>query len=208
MFSIEEELKKLPHTPGVYLMHDKNDQIIYVGKAIDLYNRVHQYFQVGYKRSPKIEKMVSHIAWFEYIICGSEIEALVLECNLIKEHRPHYNTMLTDDKGYPYIQITVNEDFPRILYAHQMKRDHSTLPHGGFVIRNGKTGWNQENTHVIEYRLKLDSNPEFTSCVIVCCARAAVRMKQEGMSGCKTILDIPPAYLSAKSGEELRKNLL
>ena len=125
MFSIEEELKKLPHTPGVYLMHDKNDQIIYVGKAIDLYNRVHQYFQVGYKRSPKIEKMVSHIAWFEYIICGSEIEALVLECNLIKEHRPHYNTMLTDDKGYPYIQITVNEDFPRILYAHQMKRDHS-----------------------------------------------------------------------------------
>lgn len=125
MFSIEEELKKLPHTPGVYIMHDKNDQIIYVGKAIDLYNRVHQYFQVGYKRSPKIEKMVSHIAWFEYIICGSEIEALVLECNLIKEHRPHYNTMLTDDKGYPYIQITVNEDFPRILYAHQMKRDHS-----------------------------------------------------------------------------------
>lgn len=125
MFSIEEELKKLPHTPGVYLMHDKNDQIIYVGKAIDLYNRVHQYFQAGYKRSPKIEKMVSHIAWFEYIICGSEIEALVLECNLIKEHRPHYNTMLTDDKGYPYIQITVNEDFPRILYAHQMKRDHS-----------------------------------------------------------------------------------
>lgn len=125
MFSIEEELKKLPHTPGVYLMHDKNDQIIYVGKAIDLYNRVHQYFQVGYKRSPKIEKMVSHISWFEYIICGSEIEALVLECNLIKEHRPHYNTMLTDDKGYPYIQITVNEDFPRILYAHQMKRDHS-----------------------------------------------------------------------------------
>lgn len=125
MFSIEEELKKLPHTPGVYLMHDKNDQIIYVGKAIDLYNRVHQYFQVGYKRSPKIEKMVSHIAWFEYIICGSEIEALVLECNLIKEHHPHYNTMLTDDKGYPYIQITVNEDFPRILYAHQMKRDHS-----------------------------------------------------------------------------------
>lgn len=76
------------------------------------------------------------------------------------------------------------------------------------MIRNGKTGWNQENTHVMEYRLKLDSNPEFTSSVIVCCARAAFRMKQEGMSGCKTILDIPPAYLSAKSGEELRKNLL
>ena len=94
------------------------------------------------------------------------------------------------------------------ITEEEMKRDHSTLPHGGFVIRNGKTGWNQENTHVIEYRLKLDSNPEFTSSVIVCCARAAVRMKQEGMSGCKTILDIPPAYLSAKSGEELRKNLL
>ena len=94
------------------------------------------------------------------------------------------------------------------ISEEEMKRDHSTLPHGGFVIRNGKTGWNQENTHVIEYRLKLDSNPEFTSSVIVCCARAAFRMKQEGMSGCKTILDIPPAYLSAKSGEELRKNLL
>ena len=94
------------------------------------------------------------------------------------------------------------------ISEEEMKRDHSKLPHGGFVIRNGKTGWNQENTHVIEYRLKLDSNPEFTSSVIVCCARAAFRMKQEGMSGCKTILDIPPAYLSAKSGEELRKNLL
>lgn len=124
MFNLEEELKKLPHTPGVYLMHNRTDEIIYVGKAIDLYNRVHQYFQKGYKRSPKIEKMVSHIAWFEYIICASEIEALVLECNLIKEHRPHYNTMLTDDKGYPYIKITVNEDFPRILYSHQMHRDH------------------------------------------------------------------------------------
>lgn len=125
MFNFEEELKKLPHTPGVYLMHNKTDEIIYVGKAIDLYNRVHQYFQTGYKRSPKIEKMVSHIAWFEYIICESEIEALVLECNLIKKHRPHYNTMLTDDKSYPYIKITVNEDFPRILFSHQMHRDHA-----------------------------------------------------------------------------------
>ena len=125
MFDFEEELKKLPHVPGVYLMHDSGDHIIYVGKAIDLYNRVHQYFQTGYKKSPKIQKMVSHIAWFEYIVCGSEIEALVLECNLIKEHRPHYNTMLTDDKGYPYIRITVDEDYPRILYSHQMKRDHS-----------------------------------------------------------------------------------
>ena len=89
-----------------------------------------------------------------------------------------------------------------------MKLDHASLPHGGFVIRSGKTGWNLENTHVIEYSLKLDSNPEFTSSVLVACARAAYRMKQEGMSGCKTILDIPPAYMSAKSGEELRKTLL
>ncbi len=112
---LKKELKKLPHVPGVYLMHDSGDHIIYVGKAIDLYNRVHQYFQTGYKKSPKIQKMVSHIAWFEYIVCGSEIEALVLECNLIKEHRPHYNTMLTDDKGYPYIRITVEEDYPHTV---------------------------------------------------------------------------------------------
>ena len=106
------------------------------------------------------------------------------------------------------LEISDYDTTVHFISEEEMKRDHSTLPHGGFVIRNGKTGWNQENTHVIEYRLKLDSNPEFTSSVIVCCARAAVRMKQEGMSGCKTILDIPPAYLSAKSGEELRKNLL
>ena len=90
----------------------------------------------------------------------------------------------------------------------EMKRDHSTLPHGGLVIRSGKTGWSLENNHLIEYSLKLDSNPEFTASVITACARAAFRMKQEGMSGCKTILDIPPAYLSSMSGEELRKNLL
>ena len=125
MFNFEEELKKLPHTPGVYLMHNKTDEIIYVGKAIDLYNRVHQYFQSGYKRSPKIEKMVSHIAWFEYIICESEIEALVLECNLIKEHRPKYNTMLRDDKTYPYIRVTLGEDFPRVLFSRQQKKDKS-----------------------------------------------------------------------------------
>lgn len=94
------------------------------------------------------------------------------------------------------------------ITEEEMKRDHASLPHGGFVIRSGKTGWSLENTHVIEYSLKLDSNPEFTSSVIVACARAAYRMKQEGMSGCKTILDIPPAYMSAKSGEELRKTLL
>ena len=94
------------------------------------------------------------------------------------------------------------------ITEEEMERDHASLPHGGFVIRSGKTGWGQENTHVIEYSLKLDSNPEFTSSVLVACARAAYRMKQEGMSGCKTILDIPPAYMSAKSGEELRKTLL
>ena len=94
------------------------------------------------------------------------------------------------------------------ITEEEMKRDHSRLPHGGFVIRSGKTGWNLENQHVIEYSLKLDSNPEFTSSVIVACARSAFRMHTEGMKGCKTILDIPPAYLSAKSGEELRKNLL
>lgn len=90
----------------------------------------------------------------------------------------------------------------------EMERDHSALPHGGLVIRSGKTGWSLENNHLIEYSLKLDSNPEFTASVITACARAAFRMKQEGMSGCKTILDIPPAYLSSMSGEELRKNLL
>ena len=94
------------------------------------------------------------------------------------------------------------------ISQEEMERDHRSLPHGGFVIRSGKTGWNLEHNHVIEYSLKLDSNPEFTSSVIVACARAAYRMKQEGMTGCKTILDLPPAYLSSKSGEELRKELL
>lgn len=94
------------------------------------------------------------------------------------------------------------------ISQEEMDRDHRSLPHGGFVIRSGKTGWDLEHNHVIEYSLKLDSNPEFTSSVIVACARAAYRMKQEGMTGCKTILDLPPAYLSSKSGEELRKELL
>ena len=123
MFDIQEELKKLPAKPGVYLMHNSKDEIIYVGKAIKLCNRVRQYFQSSYNKSIKIQHMVSHIAYFEYIITDSELEALVLECNLIKEHRPHYNTMLKDDKAYPYIKVTVNEDFPRILFSHQMKKD-------------------------------------------------------------------------------------
>ena len=123
MFDLEEELKKLPDNPGVYLMHDAEDHIIYVGKAVVLKNRVRQYFQAGYRRSPKIERMVSQIAWFEYIITDSETEALVLECNLIKEHRPRFNTMLTDDKAYPFIRVTVDEAFPRVLFSHRMHRD-------------------------------------------------------------------------------------
>lgn len=125
MFNLEEELKKLPDRPGVYLMHSKDDAIIYVGKAISLRNRVRQYFQTSRTRSPKIEKMVSKIAYFEYIITDSELEALVLENNLIKEHRPRYNTMLKDDKSYPFIRVTVEEEYPRILFARQMKRDKS-----------------------------------------------------------------------------------
>lgn len=125
MFHIEEELKKLPHSPGVYIMHDENDAIIYVGKAIDLYKRVHSYFRVSTKKTSKIEKMVSLIRRFEYIVTDSELEALVLENNLIKEHSPKYNTMLKDDKTYPYIKVTVSEDFPRILISRVMKKDKS-----------------------------------------------------------------------------------
>lgn len=122
-FNIEEELKKLPSQPGVYIMHDRRDEIIYVGKAISLKNRVRQYFQSSRNKTSKIEQMVSRIARFEYIITDSELEALVLECNLIKEHRPRYNTMLKDDKTYPYIKVTVNEDFPRVLFSREMKKD-------------------------------------------------------------------------------------
>ena len=123
IFNIEEELKKLPSKPGVYLMHDDKDAIIYVGKAISLKNRVRQYFQSRRNKGVKIEQMVTHIARFEYIITDSELEALVLECNLIKEHHPKYNTMLMDDKTYPFIKVTVQEDFPRVLFARQMYKD-------------------------------------------------------------------------------------
>ena len=123
IFNIEEELKKLPSKPGVYLMHDDKDAIIYVGKAISLKNRVRQYFQSSRNKGVKIEQMVTHIARFEYIITDSELEALVLECNLIKEHRPKYNTMLMDDKTYPFIKVTVQEDFPRVLFTRQMYKD-------------------------------------------------------------------------------------
>ena len=125
MFNIEEELKKLPGQPGVYIMHDARDEIIYVGKAISLKNRVRQYFQSSRGKTAKIQQMVSRIARFEYIVTDSELEALVLECNLIKEHRPRYNTMLKDDKAYPYIQVTVSEAYPRILFARTMKKDRN-----------------------------------------------------------------------------------
>lgn len=125
VFMIEEELKKLPSSPGVYLMHDAGGVIIYIGKAISLKNRVRQYFQSSRNKSPKILKMVTLIKWFEYIVTDSELEALVLESNLIKEYRPKYNTMLKDDKNYPYIRVTLEEAFPRILYSHTMKKDKS-----------------------------------------------------------------------------------
>ena len=122
-FNIQEELKKLPARPGVYLMHDERDQIIYVGKAISLKNRVRQYFQSSRNKGVKIEQMVTHIRRFEYIVTDSELEALVLECNLIKEHHPKYTTMLMDDKTYPFIKVTVNEPFPRVLLARKMVKD-------------------------------------------------------------------------------------
>ena len=123
MFDLEEELKKLPAKPGVYIMHNSKDEIIYVGKAVILKNRVRQYFQSSRNKSAKIQQMVSHIAYFEYIITDSVLEALVLESNLIKEHCPKYNTLLKDDKSYPFIKITVNEAYPRVLFARRMKRD-------------------------------------------------------------------------------------
>ena len=125
MFEIAEELKKLPDQPGVYIMHDSRDAIIYIGKAVSLRKRVHQYFQASHDEGIKKAQMVNQIARFEYIITDSELEALVLECNLIKEHRPKYNTMLRDDKTYPYIRVTVGEDFPRVLFSRQQKKDRS-----------------------------------------------------------------------------------
>ena len=125
IFNIEEELKKLPGRPGVYIMHDARDEIIYVGKAISLKNRVRQYFQSSRNKSAKILQMVERIRRFEYIVTDSELEALVLECNLIKEHRPKYNTMLKDDKSYPFIKVTLGEEFPRVLFSRTMKKDKS-----------------------------------------------------------------------------------
>ena len=125
MFDIQEELKKLPGKPGVYIMHDENDTIMYVGKAINLHNRVRSYFRANIGRGPQIDMMVKQIARFEYIVTDSELEALVLENNLIKEHCPRYNTLLKDDKTYPYIKVTVSEEYPRILFSRLMKKDKS-----------------------------------------------------------------------------------
>ena len=125
MFDIQEELKKLPDKPGVYIMHGQSDEIIYVGKAIVLKNRVRSYFRESTVKSPKIQKMVSQITRFEYIVTDSELEALVLENNLIKEHNPKYNTMLKDDKTYPYIKVTLGEEYPRVVASREMKKDKS-----------------------------------------------------------------------------------
>jgi len=123
MFDLKEELKNLPEQPGVYLMHDASDTIIYVGKAKILKNRVRQYFQSNSSHTPKVRAMVSHIAYFEYIVTDSEVEALVLECNLIKKYRPKYNVLLKDDKQYPYLKVTINENYPRIVKTRVLKND-------------------------------------------------------------------------------------
>ena len=127
MFNLEEELKKLPDKPGVYIMHDKHDTIIYVGKAKILKNRVRQYFQSNKNHSAKVVQMVSHIAYFEYIVTDSELEALVLECNLIKEHRPKYNTMLKDDKSYPFIKVTIGGISKSVILKNNEARNWQIL---------------------------------------------------------------------------------
>ena len=121
----EEDLSKLPDQPGVYLMHGKNDEIIYVGKALSLKHRVRQYFQPSHDEGFKKKQMVANIDYFEFIVTDSELEALILECNLIKEYRPKYNTMLRDDKTYPYIEVTVTEAYPRVLFSRRMKKNGS-----------------------------------------------------------------------------------
>ena len=123
MFNIREELQNLPEQPGVYLMHDKNDTIIYVGKAKILKNRVRQYFQNSANHTPKVRAMVSNIEYFEYIVTDTEIEALALECTLIKKHRPKYNILLKDDKQYPYLKVTINEDWPKVVKTRTLRND-------------------------------------------------------------------------------------
>lgn len=136
MFDIKQQLKNLPEQPGVYLMHDEADNIIYIGKAKILKNRVRQYFMAQKSHTPKVKAMVSHIAWFEYIVTDSELEALVLECNLIKKHRPHYNILLKDDKHYPYIRVSMNEQYPALSVTRKMKRDGARYfgPYSGMGV--------------------------------------------------------------------------
>lgn len=136
MFDFKQQLKKLPELPGVYLMHDKNDTVIYVGKAKVLKNRVRQYFMQSKNHSAKVLAMVSHVAWFEYIITDSELEALVLECNLIKKYKPHYNILLKDDKHYPYIKVTMNKDYPRLSVTRSMLPDGARYygPYSGMGV--------------------------------------------------------------------------
>ena len=139
MFDLEQELKNLPDQPGVYIMHDDNDTIIYVGKAKVLKNRVRQYFQKNSNHTPKVLAMVSNIAYFEYIVTDSETEALALECNLIKKHRPKYNILLKDDKHYPYIKVTINEPYPKVLKVRKLQKDGAKYygPYvSGLVIKN------------------------------------------------------------------------
>lgn len=126
-FDVKEELGKLPKKPGVYIMHDADDTILYVGKAKNLHNRVRSYFKENIGRGPQIDKMVSLIARFEYIVTDSELEALVLENNLIKEYSPKYNTLLKDDKTYPYIKVTLGEEYPRVMTVRQMKKDKASI---------------------------------------------------------------------------------
>ena len=123
MFDISEELKKLPKTPGVYMHKDSLGEVIYVGKAINLRNRVSSYFRKTSQADPKVRAMVSNIAEFEYISCATEMEALLLECNLIKKYMPRYNILLKDDKSYPFIEVTTNEDFPRVISTRRLRRD-------------------------------------------------------------------------------------
>ena len=136
MALIEEKLKTLPDSPGVYLMKDENDNIIYVGKAISLKNRVRQYFQSPKNHTPKVRAMVANIRDFEYIITDSELEALILECNLIKEHKPRYNVLLKDDKQYPYIMVTMEEDYPRVVLTRNIKKDNNLYfgPYGSSKV--------------------------------------------------------------------------
>lgn len=125
MFDINEELKKLPTCPGVYMHKDRLGTVIYVGKAVNLRNRVRQYFRNSSQHSPKVRSMVSNIAEFDYITCGTEMEALILECNLIKKYMPKYNILLKDDKTYPYIEVTMSEEFPRVIRTREVKRDEN-----------------------------------------------------------------------------------